>query len=166
MLDAAMDAAMEAARALVVLDGGLRPCVVLSGGTERLILVELGDGDERELARVLHRELPRLLLEVGARAVVLVGGDRALALAHDPEAEVDPASASASVWCVGAAADGGSALAVAPLMNATSPVVGAFTVFDDGELLMPVVPWLLWRGLAHATSATARSRSRHQGTAF
>jgi hypothetical protein len=83
--------------------------------------------------------------------VVLVGDDRALALAQDPQAERDAIARSASVWCVGAAADGGSALAVAPLESvAGSPVVGAFTVFDDGELLMPVVPWLLWRGLAHA----------------
>lgn len=168
-----MRTARQAMRACVALDGELRPQVLVRDARGRAagLRVELSRVEDWDrLRNELHRDLPALLLELGARAAVLVCDDRALTLARCEHAELswmrdtsDGAGAgqfadetndgreAVQFLAIGADAAGGVALTIAPAeRNEWGDLLpGECVGFDDrdAELILPSVPAPLWRGL-------------------
>lgn len=154
LLTDTMRTARETMRACVALDGELRPQALVRdarghGAGVRVELSRLRNTDE--LRQELHRELPALLLELGARAVVLVCDEYGLALAQDRGADVNLYADPPNFYAVGVDAAGGVALALAPAeRNAYGDLlVGESVLFDAGdrELFAASVPAALWRGV-------------------
>lgn len=154
LLTDTMRMARQTMQACVALDGELRPQALVrdargTGAGVRVELSRLRDLDA--LRQELHHELPTLLLEMGARAVVLLCDEYGLALAQDRHAEVNPHGDPPNFYAVGVDAAGGVALALTPAeRNAHGDLLtGERVLFDtsDRELFQASVPAALWRGV-------------------